>query len=95
MRNLGYVYIIVGVLGFLGGLVAAYANLTIGEALTLINSEAAPPGTDISTLRASAQALSGIITMAWIWIIAVLAASAVSIYFGILSVKGRVSISRK
>ncbi len=95
MKNLGYLYIIVGIIGLLGSLVAAFVNYWIGDALSIINSETPPPGTDIATLQTMAQSVSPFITIAWIWIIAILVASVVSTYFGVLIVRGRVTISRK
>lgn len=94
MKNLGFVYIIVGVIGFLGGLIAAYANLMIGEALAAINSQTVPAGTDISTLQASAQSLGTIMTLAWIWIVAVIIASVVSAYFGVKTVREQITFKK-
>ncbi len=92
MNQFGILYIIVGVVALIGALVGAYVNISIGAALEFLSAPAAaelPAGTDLSGLQESAKSVGTILTMAWIWIIAVILASAICIKTGLKMLKGK------
>ncbi len=92
MKPIGIVYIIIGVVAILGALVAAFVVFTLSDALSLLNTATPadlPPGTDITALQESTRSLSTLITLGWVWIISVLLAGIISIYFGVLNLRSK------
>ncbi len=92
MNQYGILYIIIGVIALLGALVAGYVNFTIGEALGLIqttDASAVPAGLDIATMQESARTLSTVLAITWVWIIAVIISSVISIRTGLKMLKGK------
>jgi hypothetical protein len=87
-KELGIVFIIFGIIGLLGSLVAGYINLSVGEALSLISTDTGvPAGTDPATLQQQAQYVSTVLMVAWVWIISVIIASLGSVYFGVTTLR--------
>ena len=81
------IYIIVGVVALIGALFASYLTLALGEVAGSLASMETMQGTDASTLQASATALSTMIMLMWVWIVSVIAASALCIYTGVRMIR--------
>ena len=90
MKPIGIAYIVIGALAVLGALAAGYVAITLGQALGAINSADAsqlPSGTDVAALQQSTASLNTLLTLSWVWIVAVILAGAISVHRGLALLK--------
>lgn len=92
MRAIGVIYIIIGVAAIIGALGAAFVVFSLSDALNVIRSadvSQLPANTDVAALQESVSSLNLLITLSWVWIICVLLAGVISIYFGIITARSK------
>ena len=95
MKINGIVYIVVGIIAVIGAVAAGYLLMTLGQALSVINSanpSEIPPGTDLAALQASAQSLGTMIMLGWVWVICVLLSGIFSVRLGVNTLRKKASL---
>ncbi len=91
MKILDVVFVVIGIIAFIGGLVAAYIFVQTGAALDVLKERVAA-GTatgaiDVQNFQYVMDTFNAFLVAGWIWIVAVLLSSGYAIWSGVQKIR--------
>ena len=87
MKIVDAIFVVIGIISFIGGLVTAYVFVQLGRAMEIIQSTAA--GANIAGAQQAISTLNMVIVLGWIWIIMVLLSSGYTIWLGVERIRSK------